>query len=456
MGSCCLLWDAVAVTICLLCVQTSASDSGSDPLLHIMIDDSGGIRVTCLSAGWYPEPQLLWTNSRGETLSPDSQEKDSSDRGLFNLSSSVVLTKSSDPVLSCTVRPSAPGLEKKTSISITGLFPQSPPEKAVLWVLLTVALLFSLLGAYLFRRFRKEHEEASKELEWRQFLKTASLSAAEVTLNEDTAYPYLILSKDRRSVTHWAIWQDVPQTTKRFSCLPGVLASKSFTSGKWYWDVEVGSWDSWAIGMAKESVERMGMRDWAAPAPHSKMLLLLLSLALGAEPGAGALRLNSTEGCEIIHPPRDGGIRYRGLTPDQVQTVRFLPFNYEIEYVCRPDREIVGPKVRQCLRNGTWTDMSHPSRCLRMCPKIHLSLENGRAVPQAMERVPVEGTWVEYHCNSGFRLVGSSRSNCTKAGRWTSPKPICELRRSTASGSGLGPWVTLWLCWAVQVPGFWF
>lgn len=25
MGSCCLLWDAVAVTICLLCVQTSAS-----------------------------------------------------------------------------------------------------------------------------------------------------------------------------------------------------------------------------------------------------------------------------------------------------------------------------------------------------------------------------------------------------------------------------------------------
>lgn len=79
-----------------------------------------------------------------------------------------------------------------------------------------------------------------------------------MTLNEDTAYPYLILSKDRRSVTHWAIWQDVPQTTKRFSCLPGVLASKSFTSGKWYWDVEVGSWDSWAIGMAKESVERMG------------------------------------------------------------------------------------------------------------------------------------------------------------------------------------------------------
>lgn len=86
-------------------------------------------------------------------------------------------------------------------------------------------------------------------------------------------------------------------------------------------------------------------------------------------------------GCEIIHPPRDGGIRYRGLTPDQVQTVRFLPFNYEIEYVCRPDREIVGPKVRQCLRNGTWTDMSHPSRC-RESPTLW-----------ALEQTWVQKTW---------------------------------------------------------------
>uniref|UniRef100_A0A8C4TVC6 Sushi domain-containing protein n=1 Tax=Falco tinnunculus TaxID=100819 RepID=A0A8C4TVC6_FALTI len=74
-----------------------------------------------------------------------------------------------------------------------------------------------------------------------------------------------------------------------------------------------------------------------------------------------------TPGCQIIHPPRDGGIRYRGLTPEEVQSVRFLPFDYEIEYVCRPDREIVGPKVRKCQRNGTWTAMGHPSRC-RECP----------------------------------------------------------------------------------------
>ncbi|XP_056366376.1 gamma-aminobutyric acid type B receptor subunit 1-like [Oenanthe melanoleuca] len=96
------------------------------------------------------------------------------------------------------------------------------------------------------------------------------------------------------------------------------------------------------------------------PPPPLLFLLLLLLLVSSSR---GAVHVNLTEGCQIIHPPRDGGIRYRGLTPDEVRSVRFLPFDYEIEYVCRPEREIVGPKVRKCQRDGTWTAMGHPSRC---------------------------------------------------------------------------------------------
>uniref|UniRef100_A0A3B3ZFD2 Sushi domain-containing protein n=1 Tax=Periophthalmus magnuspinnatus TaxID=409849 RepID=A0A3B3ZFD2_9GOBI len=66
-------------------------------------------------------------------------------------------------------------------------------------------------------------------------------------------------------------------------------------------------------------------------------------------------------GCAIIRPPREGGIRYRGLTQD----VQVLPVDYEIEYICRGNRVIVGPKVRKCLPNGTWTDMSHKSQCCK-------------------------------------------------------------------------------------------
>uniref|UniRef100_A0A3B4TSY1 Sushi domain-containing protein n=1 Tax=Seriola dumerili TaxID=41447 RepID=A0A3B4TSY1_SERDU len=74
---------------------------------------------------------------------------------------------------------------------------------------------------------------------------------------------------------------------------------------------------------------------------------------------------SSAGGCAIIRPPRDGGIRYRGLTQEQIRSVQILPVDYEIEYICRGNRVIVGPKVRKCLPNGTWTDITQHSRCCK-------------------------------------------------------------------------------------------
>lgn len=100
------------------------------------------------------------------------------------------------------------------------------------------------------------------------------------------------------------------------------------------------------------------------------LLLLLLAPLFLRPPGAGGAQTpNATsEGCQIIHPPWEGGIRYRGLTRDQVKAINFLPVDYEIEYVCRGEREVVGPKVRKCLANGSWTDMDTPSRCVNRTP----------------------------------------------------------------------------------------
>uniref|UniRef100_A0A9J8D876 Gamma-aminobutyric acid (GABA) B receptor, 1a n=1 Tax=Cyprinus carpio carpio TaxID=630221 RepID=A0A9J8D876_CYPCA len=128
-------------------------------------------------------------------------------------------------------------------------------------------------------------------------------------------------------------------------------------------------------------------------------------------------------GCAIIRPPRDGGIRYRGLTQEQV---KILPVDYEIEYICRGSRIIVGPKVRKCLHNGTWTDMNQISRCCRLlvCPRSWMSLENGR-VALLPPGQPVEGTVLHYNCHAGFLLEGFNISHCTKLGKWDSPKPFC-------------------------------
>uniref|UniRef100_A0A8C7JKB2 Gamma-aminobutyric acid type B receptor subunit 1 n=1 Tax=Oncorhynchus kisutch TaxID=8019 RepID=A0A8C7JKB2_ONCKI len=130
-----------------------------------------------------------------------------------------------------------------------------------------------------------------------------------------------------------------------------------------------------------------------------------------------------------IRPPRDGGIRYRGLTQEQI-----LPVDYEIEYICRGNRVIVGPKVRKCLPNGTWTDITLHSRCLLLCPRVWTSLENGR-VALKPPGPPVEGTVLHYSCHAGFMLEGRNITHCTKLGKWDSPKPVCLCKCGIESQS---------------------
>ncbi|XP_072497619.1 gamma-aminobutyric acid type B receptor subunit 1 isoform X3 [Notamacropus eugenii] len=165
------------------------------------------------------------------------------------------------------------------------------------------------------------------------------------------------------------------------------------------------------------------------------LLLLHLLLPLGSD---GAQNSNTTsEGCQIIHPPWEGGIRYRGLTRDQVRAINFLPVDYEIEYVCRGDREVVGPKVRKCLSNGSWTDMDMPSRCVRTCSKSYLTLDNGTAFLRGGNRPALDGAWVDFRCDPGFHLVGSSRSICAR-GQWDTPKPSCQVKRTTYTAPSSG------------------
>ncbi|KAM7372716.1 hypothetical protein PAMP_007618 [Pampus punctatissimus] len=101
----------------------------------------------------------------------------------------------------------------------------------------------------------------------------------------------------------------------------------------------------------------------AIPIGGGGMALSFLLFSSAVLPSLSVSAYNTSAGCAIIRPPRDGGIRYRGLTQEQIRSVQVLPVDYEIEYICRGNRVIVGPKVRKCLPNGTWTDLSQLSRC---------------------------------------------------------------------------------------------
>ncbi|KAF4088753.1 hypothetical protein AMELA_G00058370 [Ameiurus melas] len=80
----------------------------------------------------------------------------------------------------------------------------------------------------------------------------------DVTLDLDTAHPELILSDDGKQVTDGDTEQDLPDNPERFNCCPCVLGKKGFSSGRFYYEVQVKGKTEWDLGVARESINRKG------------------------------------------------------------------------------------------------------------------------------------------------------------------------------------------------------
>uniref|UniRef100_A0A671NI34 E3 ubiquitin-protein ligase TRIM21-like n=1 Tax=Sinocyclocheilus anshuiensis TaxID=1608454 RepID=A0A671NI34_9TELE len=80
----------------------------------------------------------------------------------------------------------------------------------------------------------------------------------DVTLDPDTAYPELILSKDGKQVRHGNIKQNLPNYPKRFESCLDILGKEAFSSGKFYFEVQVKGKAEWDLGVARESINRKG------------------------------------------------------------------------------------------------------------------------------------------------------------------------------------------------------
>ncbi len=80
----------------------------------------------------------------------------------------------------------------------------------------------------------------------------------DITFDPDTANPWLQLSEDGRQMRHLGAWQNLADTPERFDTVVIALSCEGLSSGRHYWEVQVGEKDDWYLGVARASVNRKG------------------------------------------------------------------------------------------------------------------------------------------------------------------------------------------------------
>ncbi|EPY83081.1 hypothetical protein CB1_000595010 [Camelus ferus] len=290
-------------------VELKVAALGSDLHIEMKGHKDGGIHLGCTSSGWYPQPQIQWRDVKGQNMPAVAAPLAADGVGLYTVTSSLIVKDSAGEEVSCIVKNPLLNQEKTARISIADPFFRSAQRWVAVFAGTLPVCLLLLTGAGYFLWLQKKEKEAlflekerakeekeiaqtekeqeqriketlQYELKWRkiQYMargeksqayaewKKALFQPADVILDPNTANPILLVSDDQRSLQRADERQNLPDNPERFDWHYCVLGCKSFTSGRHYWEVEVGDRKEWHVGVCQENVER---KCWVKMTPEN-------------------------------------------------------------------------------------------------------------------------------------------------------------------------------------------
>ncbi|XP_067237403.1 butyrophilin subfamily 2 member A1-like isoform X2 [Chanodichthys erythropterus] len=257
---------------------------GSPPVITVDgFDHSGGLHLQCESEGWNPEPDLEWLDSEGVSLDSGTTETHRNTDG-FSLKNTITVHHSGK--IHCRVKMKHHMLETLIDTS-NNMFNSWRTSVIMISVFVVLSVIAGILIAVFAHKYREQtqlrneknriqdeknriqNEKNRIQHERDQLLQSQKIiipkalthlrsHRVNVILDADSAHPHLIVSDDGKQVKNGNRLKE--DGKDRFSDYLGVLGKDGFSSGSFYFEVQVKGQTEWDLGVARESCRKSVIR----------------------------------------------------------------------------------------------------------------------------------------------------------------------------------------------------
>ncbi|XP_054848839.1 butyrophilin subfamily 2 member A2-like [Eublepharis macularius] len=267
----------------LLMIHSTVGNSRS-PLIVLDQYEGSGIRLICTSETLPPELQLLWVDGKGQELAAPA----TTTPGNTNIASSFLLQPGSGNAVTCRIVSKVTKISAgSTSVIIADIFFPSTSRWMVAFFMIAVLGMIVIIAIFcklnknrwklalsdnerkateeeigrlniILEKEKVVSQEALKEVQARYENTMAELEfrsavshAVNITLDPHCTHPKLIIQGKNRVKLNSS---DSGQKDLKGTLI--AVANEGFSSGKLYWEVEVGGRPFWELGVLAETVRK--------------------------------------------------------------------------------------------------------------------------------------------------------------------------------------------------------